>query len=97
MVFGDRFSIWEENQNQFKKSVKLFSELLGSFVPSDAILGIRVVRYRSVWEENEEVCERVGCYTWRMVIRAQNENGFCTTGRSWERRSIIHGHIVISC
>ncbi|KAJ9567150.1 hypothetical protein OSB04_003116 [Centaurea solstitialis] len=41
MVFGDRFSTGEKDRDQFKKSVKLFSELLSAFVPSDAIPGLR--------------------------------------------------------
>lgn len=41
MVFGNRFSTGEGNRDQFKKSVRLFSQLLGAFVPSDAIPGLR--------------------------------------------------------
>ncbi|KAI3673132.1 hypothetical protein L6452_39247 [Arctium lappa] len=41
MIFGDRFSTGEGNRDRFKKSVRMFSQVLGAFVPSDAIPGLR--------------------------------------------------------
>ncbi|KAF5806595.1 putative cytochrome P450 [Helianthus annuus] len=41
MMFGNHFSPGQQNRDQFQKAIKQFGELLGAFVPSDAIPWLR--------------------------------------------------------
>ncbi|PWA39309.1 cytochrome P450 [Artemisia annua] len=41
MIFGDHFSPSEQNEDHFKKSIRTANELMGAFVPSDVIPGLR--------------------------------------------------------
>nr|GEX69455.1 cytochrome P450 CYP82D47-like [Tanacetum cinerariifolium] len=41
MIFGDHFLPSEQNQEHFKKSIRTANELIGAFVPSDVIPGLR--------------------------------------------------------
>ncbi|KAJ0829124.1 putative cytochrome P450 [Helianthus annuus] len=41
MMFGKHFSPGEQNQDQFQKATKQFGEVMGGFVPSDAIPWLR--------------------------------------------------------
>jgi cytochrome P450 len=41
MIYGDCFSASAQNEDQFKKASRRFVELLGAFVPSDFIPGLR--------------------------------------------------------
>ncbi|MFS7898356.1 putative cytochrome P450 [Helianthus anomalus] len=42
MMFGNHFSPGQQNRDQFQKAIKQFAELLGAFVPSDAIPWLRL-------------------------------------------------------
>ncbi|KAM0009815.1 putative cytochrome P450 superfamily [Helianthus debilis subsp. tardiflorus] len=41
MMFGNHFSEGEQNRDQFQKAIMKFAELLGAYVPSDAIPWLR--------------------------------------------------------
>ncbi|XP_035846636.1 cytochrome P450 CYP82D47 [Helianthus annuus] len=41
MMFGNHFSASEQNRDQFQKAIKQFGEVMGGFVPSDAIPWLR--------------------------------------------------------
>ncbi|KAJ0747754.1 putative cytochrome P450 [Helianthus annuus] len=41
MMFGNHFSPGEQNRDQFQKALKQFGEVMGGFVPSDAIPWLR--------------------------------------------------------
>ncbi|MFS7938998.1 putative cytochrome P450 [Helianthus anomalus] len=41
MMFGNHFSPGEQNRDQFQKAIKQFGEVMGGFVPSDAIPWLR--------------------------------------------------------
>lgn len=41
MIFGNRFSLGEQEGDQFRKAIRQFEELLGAVVPSDFFPGLR--------------------------------------------------------